>query len=209
MSGRMTGSQSGASLGATFDDAGRAPGRSGRHPPSLLERSSRPSVTGFLGLDGHSPLAWDDTWPRVVERVTRVLRRRGAPPTAIDDAVQTAALRALCRREGFDSFDGLVSWVIVVAWHEVQAEWRHNARADLGEVPERPVGPDPASVVESHIEIDAVANGLSSLSNAEREAILSPLVDGRAPDRPYDAQAKMRRYRARRHLAELIERADR
>lgn len=40
----------------------------------------------------------------------------GAPPVTIDDALQTAALRALCRHEGFDSFNGLVSWVIVVAW---------------------------------------------------------------------------------------------
>jgi DNA-directed RNA polymerase specialized sigma24 family protein len=141
----------------------------------------------------------------VAERVTRVLRRRGAPPTTIDDAIQTAALRALCRHEGFDSFDGLVSWVIVVAWHEVQAEWRHAARADLGEVPENPVGPDPAAVVESHIALDAVADGLSSLSDTERQAILAPLVDDTASAGPDDARVKMRRHRARQHLAELVE----
>ncbi|HVA06849.1 MAG TPA: sigma factor [Acidimicrobiales bacterium] len=145
----------------------------------------------------------------MAERVTRVLRRRGAPPTTIDDAIQTAALRALCRHEGFDSFDGLVSWVIVVAWHEVQAEWRHAARADLGEVPENPVGPDPAAVVESHIALDAVADGLSSLSDAEREAILAPLVDDAASEGSDDAREKMRRHRARRHLADLVERTER
>ena len=127
----------------------------------------------------------------------------------IDDAVQTAALRAICRREGFDSFDGLVSWVIVVAWHEVQAEWRHAARSHLGEVPENPVGPDPAAVVEFHIALDAVADGLPSLSDAEREAILAPLVDDAESEGPDDARVKMRRHRARQHLADLVERTER
>jgi hypothetical protein len=95
--------------------------------------------------------------------------------------------------------------VIVVAWHEVQAEWRHAARADLGEVPEIPVGPDPAAVVESHIALDAVATGLSSMSEAERYAILAPLVDDTGSAGPDDARVKMRRHRARQHLAELVE----
>jgi DNA-directed RNA polymerase specialized sigma24 family protein len=141
----------------------------------------------------------------VAERVTRVLRKRGAPSTSIDDAVQTAALRALCRDEGFDSFDGLVSWAIVVAWHEVQVEWRHAARAELGGVPDRPDGPDPAAVVESHIAFDAVASGLSSLSKAERQAILAPLVDDTRSEGPDDSRVKMRRYRARRRLANLVD----
>ena len=103
------------------------------------------------------------------------------------------------------SLGGLVNWVIVVAWHEIQAEWRRGARIELGEVPENPAGPDPAEIAESHLALDAVADGLSTLSDAERQAILSPLVGETASAGPGDARVKMRRHRARQHLAELVD----
>ncbi|MGH8997059.1 MAG: RNA polymerase sigma factor, partial [Acidimicrobiales bacterium] len=133
-------------------------------------------------------------------RVSRILRRRGAPPDTIDDALQTAAMRALKRSEGFDSPDGLVNWLVKVAWHEIQAEWRRHARLETGPVPERSGPPDPADVVEDRLALDAVADGLASLSDAEREAILGG-VD-RSGDSP--ASTKMRRYRARKHLAAIV-----
>ncbi len=73
-------------------------------------------------------------------------------------------------------------------------------------MPECPAGPDPADVVESHVVLDAVANGLCSLSEAERQAILAPLVDQGASQGPDGGQVKMRRYRARQHLEDLVER---
>ncbi len=145
----------------------------------------------------------------MTERVARVLRKRGAPPATIDDAVQTAALRALCRTDGFDSFAGLINWVTVVAWHEVQAEWRQRARIELGAVPEQPTEPDPADVVETHLVVDAVVDGLSALTPDEREAILAPLAeDAGSPNGPDDARTRMRRHRARQRLAELIEQVE-
>ena len=105
------------------------------------------------------------------------------PPRSIDDAVQTAVLRALGRDEGFDTLGGLVNWVIVVAWHEIQAEWRRGARIELGDVPESPAGPDPAEIAETHLALDAVADGLSTLSDRERQAILSPILDDIAEGR--------------------------
>lgn len=141
----------------------------------------------------------------MVERVTRVLRKRGAPPASVDDAVQTAVLRALGRDEGFDTLGGLVNWVIVVAWHEIQAEWRRGARIELGDVPEGPAGPDSAEIAETHLVLDAVVDGLSTLSDRERQAILSPILDDIADGRVEDAAAKMRRHRARRHLAAVVE----
>jgi DNA-directed RNA polymerase specialized sigma24 family protein len=141
----------------------------------------------------------------VVETVTRVLRRRGAPPASIDDAVQTAVLRALGRDGGFDSLGGLVNWVIVVAWHEIQAEWRRSARIELGDVPEGPAGPDSAEIAEAHLALGAAIDGLSTLSDRERQAILSPILDDIADGRVEDAAAKMRRHRARRHLAAVVE----
>lgn len=106
----------------------------------------------------------------MTERVAKVLRRRGAPPATVEDAVQTAVLRALNRDEGFANLDGLFQWSIVVAWHEVQAEWRRTARFEASEMPEQPYGSDPATVVESHIALDAVREALSSLTDAERRS---------------------------------------
>ena len=120
--------------------------------------------------------------------------------------MQTAALRAFRRPGRFDSVDGLVQWTIVVAWHEVQAEWRHQARVELGNVPERPDGIDPATVIESRLVFDAVAVGVSALSDAERHAIASALADEPGPDGPLKARTRMRRYRARQHLAEIVDR---
>ena len=130
------------------------------------------------------------------------MRRRGAPPATIDDALQTAALRAWSRPGSFDSLDGMAKWVLVVAWNEVQAEWRRQARVDFGEVPERPGGPDPAVVVEGRIDLGVAIAGLACLSDADREAITATLVDETVgPPRP---QVKMRRHRARQRLADLV-----
>ena len=117
--------------------------------------------------------------------------------------MQTAALRALSRPEGFDTIDGLAKWMVVVAWHEVQAEWRHQARAEFGEVPDVPGGPDPASVVEGRLVLDAVVDGLASMDDGEREAIASAFDDDRGV--PQDARLKMRRYRARQRLSLLVD----
>jgi DNA-directed RNA polymerase specialized sigma24 family protein len=137
----------------------------------------------------------------VADKVARVLLRRRAQPALIDDAVQVAALQVICRSERFDSFDGMVRWVTKVAWNEVQMEWRRRSRAQPGEVPERADGPDPAAVVEVRQNLDATVRGLAALSRAEREAILSALDDAPAERHPETASTKMRRHRARRHLA--------
>lgn len=92
----------------------------------------------------------------------------------------------------------------MVAWHEIQAEWRRSARIELGDVPENPAGPDPAEIAEAHLALGAVADGLSSLSDRERQAILSPILDDIADGSVEDAAAKMRRYRARQHLADVV-----
>lgn len=135
-------------------------------------------------------------------RVTRILHRRGAPLATIDDALQTAAMRALQRPEGFDGLDGLVNWVVKVAWHEVQAEWRRHARLETGPVPERSGAPDPAEVIEDRLALATVADMLVSLSDPEREAILGGMDGGGDSS----ASLKMRRYRARKHLAALVAR---
>ena len=59
-------------------------------------------------------------------RARRVLQGRRAPPATVDDALQTAALRALHRDRRFDTIDGWVNWTIEVAWHEAQIEWRRQ-----------------------------------------------------------------------------------
>jgi hypothetical protein len=109
----------------------------------------------------------------------------------------------------FDSFDGMVRWVTKVAWNEVQMEWRHQARVELGSVPEHPAGPDPGTLVEGRLEVDVVAQGFAVLSTAERDAITSVLNDERRHDGPEEASLKMRRHRARRHLAALVGRGAR
>jgi hypothetical protein len=173
----------------------------GRSPPSTYKGASGPAVTERLGRETDSSLSWDDAWPRVTDKVGRILRSRGAPSATIDDAIQTAALRALCRSEGFDSHEGMVAWVTVVAWHEVQNEWRRQTRIEPGDVPDRPAGPDPAAVVEGRLELKRVVDSLMDLSVTERQAILA--VPQPNTDNAERARVKMRRYRARKHLAAL------
>jgi DNA-directed RNA polymerase specialized sigma24 family protein len=140
----------------------------------------------------------------VSERVNRTLKRRGAPEETIDDALQSAAMKAFCHTDGFDSREGMVRWVTVVAWNEVQAEWRRRARLQVGDLPEHASTADPALRVEIHLELDAVAHCLARLSDAERRAILSGISNEQNPHHPEDARSKMRRYRARQHLADLV-----
>lgn len=133
----------------------------------------------------------------------RVLRRRGSPPTTIDDALQTAAERALSRADPFDSRQGWINWTVKVAWHEVQAQWRRDTRSVLGEPVDAVGDHDPAIIVERHFEMQAALEGLRALSESDRRAVLGALDDC-IHTRPLAAQEKMRRYRARRRLAALM-----
>jgi DNA-directed RNA polymerase specialized sigma24 family protein len=151
------------------------------------------------------PLNWDGVWPEVSERVRRTLKRRGAPEDTIDDALQSAAMKALCHTDGFDCPQGMVRWVTVVAWNEVQAEWRRRARLQVGNLPEQPSAADPAVDVALRLELDAVADGLARLSDAERRAVFSGIARDQGPCLREDAPSKMRRYRARQHLAQLVD----
>ena len=139
------------------------------------------------------------------ERVRRTLKRRGAPEDTIDDALQSAAMKALCHTDGFDSPEGLLRWVTVVAWNEVQAEWRRRARLQVGDLPEPVSVADPAVSVETQMQLDAVVDGLAQLSDAERQAVFSGVAWEQDAGPPDDASFKMRRYRARRHLAHLVD----
>ena len=137
----------------------------------------------------------------MIERVRRVLLRRGATIEVIEDSLQSTALHLLDRREGFDSFDGLVAWVITVAWNEAKMVWRKQARVELGEVPERPDSLDSAAAFQSRIDLTAVLDALTALTDNERHAISSALVDG--GECSLTPAAKMRRHRARQRLASL------
>jgi DNA-directed RNA polymerase specialized sigma24 family protein len=139
-------------------------------------------------------------------RVRRVLQGRRAPPATIDDALQTAALRALQGERRFDTIDGWVNWTIEVAWHEVQIEWRRQARATPGEIPDLPGGRDPGQVIEARLALEAAKKGLDALNFNDRDAILSALDDRGDSDARLNAREKMRRYRARQRLAALMER---
>lgn len=143
-------------------------------------------------------------WPEIEVRVRRILLRRGAPPSTVDDAVQTAALRAIQRPDGFDCVDGLVNWVTKVAWHEVQMEWHRQARTSTGAVPEVADELDPARVVESELDLDATVCALSILTPTDRAAILSRVAKDGSTMRPESAAAKMRLLRARRRLAAIL-----
>lgn len=137
----------------------------------------------------------------------RVLRRRGSPTATIDDALQTAAERALTRADPFDSLQGWINWTVTVAWHEVQAQWKRQARSVPDELLDVPGDPDPAVIVERHLQVEAVVRALSTVSESDRRAILEAL-DDTVPARPLAAQEKMRRYRARRALATIVRQWD-
>jgi hypothetical protein len=92
---------------------------------------------------------------------------------------------------------------VKVARHEVQAQWRREARAVPGGIPDGPIGDDPARIVEGRLSIAAALDGLAALSDSDRQAILASLDDS-DPTEPLSAAEKMRRYRARRRLAALV-----
>jgi DNA-directed RNA polymerase specialized sigma24 family protein len=135
--------------------------------------------------------------------VRRILRSRGAPSFTVDDALQTAAERSLLRAGGFDSLQGWINWSVKVAWHEVQAQWKREARSVSGEPADAPCGPGTEYVVEHQLELEAALRGLVTLTDSDREAIMSGLEeDGHSV--PLAAREKMHRYRARRRLAALV-----
>ena len=121
----------------------------------------------------------------------------------VDDALQIAACQLIGRGRSFDSFEGLVGWVIKVAWNSVLMEWRRESRTRPGDVGAGLAERDSVEIVEGRIDLAATIAALQTLSDAEREAIVSALVEKPRHDGPEEARIKMRRYRARRHLAVL------
>lgn len=145
-------------------------------------------------------------WPSVVARVTHTLRRRGAPSALIEDAIQTAAMRALSRTEPVaGGRDGLVRWTTTVAWHEIVAEWRRQSRVDSAPDFDPPGEGDPAPIVESRLMVEAVAASLEDLSLSEQEVVLSGIDRTHLGSLPESSRTKVRRYRARQHLAALVD----
>ena len=90
-----------------------------------------------------------------------------------------------------------------VAWHEVQAQWRREARTVLGDPADTPGGPDTEFVVEHQLELEAAIRGLVTLTDADRDAIMSALSEDQFGV-PLAAREKMNRYRARRRLAAIV-----
>lgn len=88
-----------------------------------------------------------------------------------------------------------------MAWHEVNAHWRRQARAIPGEIPEQAGGYDPAVVIEDRLAVAATAKALARLSAVDRYAVVSSLDETGPPGQPLPAAEKMRRSRARRRLA--------
>ena len=171
--------------------------------PSPIQRSSRRAVTGNLAPTRNSSLTWEEAWPQVEIKVRQILRSRGAPRPTIDDALQTAAERSLVRADGFDSLRGWINWTVKVAWHEVQAQWKREARSVWGETADLPGGPETEYVVEHQLKLEATIQGLVTLTDADREAIMAGLREER-PGVPLAAREKMHRYRARRRLAATV-----
>ena len=171
--------------------------------PSPIQRSSRRAVTESLAPTRNTSLTWGDAWPEVEIKVRRILRSRGAPSFTVDDALQTAAERSLLRTDGFDTLQGWINWTVKVAWHEVQAQWRREARTVLGDPADAPAGPDTEYVVEHQLELEATIRGLVTLTPPDRDAIMSGLAQGQFSV-PLAAREKMSRYRARRRLAAIV-----
>jgi hypothetical protein len=98
-----------------------------------------------------------------------------------------------------------VNWTTRVAWHEVQTEWRRQARSTSGQIPELLGGPDPARVIEARYTLGAAKKGMGSLPLDDRLAILTALDDSNILTTRMSAREKMRRYRARQRLAALMD----
>ena len=122
----------------------------------------------------------------------------------VDDALQIAACELIGRGRSFDSFEGLVGWVIKVAWNSVLMEWRRESRTRPGDVGDGIAERDAVEIVEGRIELEITAVALNALSDADREAILSGLGDDADRVGAEEPRIKMRRHRARRQLANIL-----
>ena len=73
----------------------------------------------------------------------------------------------------------------------------------LGDPADAPAGPDTEYLVEHRLELEAAIRGLVTLTDADRDAIMSGLAEDQ-PGVPLAAREKMNRYRARRRLAAIV-----
>lgn len=69
-------------------------------------------------------------------------------------------------------------------------------------------GIDPARIVEGRLQLEAVIDKLATLSNRDRAAVLSGIVDDGPMDPKELDRVKMRRHRGRQQLLKATGRVD-
>ena len=142
-------------------------------------------------------------WPPVAGRLGRVLSAKGTARQDVDDALQTAAERALRRQVPFDGPDDLYAWASTVAQRALIDAYRQQRRM-TGQTPDE--GPAPGDLerqVRCRLAIEALVPAVRELKPEERAAL--SVSSGCEPgSREARAQA-VHRFRARAKLAAIVE----
>ena len=143
------------------------------------------------------------TWPAVAERLGGILGARGTAPPDIDDALQTAAERALRRKVPFDGPEDLFAWALTVAERAVIDAYRRKRRIVWEPPPDSPDGTDVDRQVRCRLALEALAPAVRGLRPRERDALLEP---GAVVPGSRDARTRaVVRFRARAKLAAAVE----
>lgn len=144
-------------------------------------------------------------WSKVEREVFGTLRSRRWADDQAHDLAQTAVERAI--RNGVDEWStrSAIKWCVRVAINAGIDERRKEARIDPDAEPDLGVSRDAEDVALARLELAAVAEAITQLSDRDRELVLE---DGeRHVTRIDQVRAAVARHRARARLRELVDKA--
>ncbi|MGH2755714.1 MAG: RNA polymerase sigma factor [Actinomycetota bacterium] len=167
------------------------PNRAGMRIPGMEESTQNPGFEAF--------------WAEMQPRLRTMLLARGVPHDVADDVVQEAAIKLFRGWEEFDHSRPLWPLAKTIAGNCLKDRYRRVQPVPLAELPD---GPAPYDVEEHGIaraRLRSVAGAMASLRVGDRNALLAEI--GGTNRGNNSSATKMARMRARRRLAEVLDKA--
>ena len=146
-------------------------------------------------------------WPFVDPPLRRMLMDRGVDPATAQDVSQATAERVITSGVAYESAEDLLPWATTVAKRLVTDGWRRTGRVEAAEeeIPDHPSPLDVTALVEDRLLLEAVSRALPSMLPADQETFAHAVADIPASSRQERMYWNLRRYRARKRLAELLD----
>lgn len=151
---------------------------------------------------------FEDAWPALAQAVRKMLGAKRVPPSLHDDIVQETGARLWERWREVDTTKPVAGLAVTIALNLARDEARSaSSHPVTNEVPDLPAPIDVERSALAALELRRVARALGALPRAHRSALMTTIEPGWSAAERTPAALRVMRFRARRCLETLLDRA--